>query len=247
MAHSSGFSKQVNVDHLRDKDIKLLNDVYHHKYAHKIQRYEFQLEKDWESAKKNLESRLRYTYELIKDPYRDAKETADHLITMYKKDFNKAYLGAQHKLMDYLQPLIQWVKEDINSTQADSKENTKTKIETVALIHKTLEKSAADSKANVADNVMRNINKKQEMDAKSVVYDVDRTAGVRTDHQLPAPQPTSRGDREEDDHIIDDKLKPIEVDDDLDHEHSGKDFIVLAAAPTSPDSVSTKNKSKVQA
>ena len=77
--------------------------------------------------------------------------------------------GAQHRILDYITPMIAWLKEDVNSTKT-TKENAKAKIETVAKIHSTLEKSVDKSKGGDEGAVMKNLSQEQQIPKKSAVF-----------------------------------------------------------------------------
>ena len=120
-------------------------------------------------------------------------------------------------MIDYITPLVNWLKEDINATDP-SKQSAKAKIETVAKIHSTLEKSVQQSKDGVTESVMKNLNnQKQLATKKSAIYD-----------------PKSRGNGNEKVVVKQDgnQVKKVHLDDEYDEESD--QMIQIAAAPGDP-------------
>jgi hypothetical protein len=120
---------------LSDKDRQWLKNVMEHKDKY---------HKFWEEYQKKNDTylkRLKRTWQVIKDNTKDAKETVKELIEAYKREYNRTYVVAEQQIKDFLEPLVQWLRNGTSSTVPHTKEVKDKRKETLRAIQKQLDKN----------------------------------------------------------------------------------------------------------
>lgn len=120
---------------LNDKDRQWLKNVMEHKDKY---------HKFWEEYQKKNDTylkRLKKTWQVIKNNTKDAKEVVKELIDAYKREYNRKYVVAEQQIKDFLEPLVQWLRNGTSTTVPHTKEVKDKRKETLRAIQKQLDKN----------------------------------------------------------------------------------------------------------